>query len=82
MIIQGLMERGIIPDPYEITKEDFLEHNRIDNLGGSFGFVQKSDIGKRIFFRGGVLQMENDLQYNERKEKEKFLFNSSVRIAK
>jgi hypothetical protein len=67
------MERGIFPNPYEITEEDFREHRRVDNFGGSFGFVQKCDIGRRVFLQGGVISMESDTQVLERRERQKKL---------
>lgn len=82
--IQSLMERGALPNPYEITAQDFFEHMRIGHLGGGWDFVQKIDIGKRVYLRGKFLQMENDQQMETRKKNEKMIpnFKTNLRFAK
>ena len=86
MVIKIMMEKGILPNPYEITEEDFKSHWRID-LGGSFGFVKSFDVGKRVYLRDGILQMENDVQMAERKDRDSRLSRiydnkSNLRLSK
>jgi hypothetical protein len=68
--IKQMMVKGLLPNPYEITMQDVLEHNRLD-FGGSFGFVIKCDVGKRVFLTGGIIQMENDEQVAIRRDRVK-----------
>jgi len=77
MIIKIMMERGIISNPYEITEQNFKEHWMIDV---DFGFVRKEDIGKRLFLQGGIIQMENDFQLEQRQNKRIQKFNSTLRF--
>ncbi len=82
--IQLLMEKGVLSNPYEIKEQDYREHVRIDCLGGGFGFVQNCDIGKLVFLKGKFIQMENDVQLQERKDRNKKIpnFTSNLRFTK
>ena len=63
-ILSTLILNGTLPNSYEIKQS-----NRWDmiDLNGSFGGVQKSDIGKIIKFINGTLYMENTEQMNIRR---------------
>jgi len=62
--IRREMEQGILPNPYLIAPEDVGHMLDLD-----FGIVQSHDVGKYIFLRDNIIQMENDEQKREREQK-------------
>lgn len=63
--IKGRMAAGKLPNPYELRSTDV---NTL--LDQEFGLVIRPDVGKRVYLRNGIIQMENDEQVKRRKEKE------------
>jgi hypothetical protein len=59
--LKTLMQIGTIPNPYEIKSADVGTVIDYD-----FGKVTPVDVGKRIYLRGGVIQMENEEQRADR----------------
>ena len=60
--IKGLMERGKLSNPYELTQQDVGHY-----LGGGFDLVISSDVGRLVFLKDDIIQMENDEQMEKRK---------------
>ena len=62
--IKTEMQYGRLPNPYEIQADD------VDRLiDGDFGKVIFCDVGKRVYLRGGIIQMENEEQKQARLQK-------------
>jgi len=64
--IKTEMQIGTLPNPYEIKPEDLDRH--ID-IAGDFGRVIFCDVGKLLYLRGGLIQMESDEQKEARLNK-------------
>lgn len=63
MALIKLMRDGMLSNPYELQQDDL--GRLIDWF--DLGRVQKSDIGKRIYLIGDIIQMENTEQRDNRK---------------
>lgn len=63
-----LMQSHTLPNPYEIKESDI--GRLLTEVSGDFGEVIKADVGKRVYLRDGILQMENAEQWLKRKSKE------------
>jgi len=61
IIIQ--MEKKLLPNPYEIQQTDV---GRLLDLH-DFGKVLQADVGKLVYLRKGMIQMENAEQYFKRR---------------
>jgi hypothetical protein len=57
------IEHGLLPNPYEIRQKDM--GRLLDWF--EFGRVIKSDVGRKVYVRGGILQMESLEQMARRK---------------
>ncbi len=64
IIIQ--MEQRSLPNPYEIQQTDV---GRLLDLH-DFGKVLQADVGKMVYLRKGIIQMENAEQWAKRTTKE------------
>lgn len=64
--IKMKINNGVLPNPYELQESD--EGKQLDMW--DFGKVAKSDIGKLVYLKDDIIQMENNEQMNKRKEKE------------
>jgi len=62
--IANSIRRGELPQGYEIQESD-VGHS----IGAYFGFVQKMDVGKRVWYRKSLV-MENNEQRDRRMEEE------------
>ncbi|MDP1645199.1 MAG: hypothetical protein Q8L71_06805 [Thiobacillus sp.] len=60
------IDKKILPNPYEIQQTDV---GRLLDLH-DFGKVLQTDIGKRVYLRKGIIQMENAEQWLKRTTKE------------
>lgn len=60
------MDKKILPNPYEIQQTDV---GRLLDLH-DFGKVLQADVGKRVYLRKGMIQMENAEQWLKRTTKE------------
>jgi len=63
--LKRLMEKGELPNPYELKKEDVGEF-----IDLSFYCALKSDVGRLIFLRDGIIQMESIEQKKKRQTDE------------
>lgn len=63
--IRREMETGKLSTSYELRKEDVGHLLDLD-----FGQVQQVDVGKMVFLRDGILQMEDEDQMRKRKQRE------------
>ena len=61
--LKNLIEKGLLPNPYEIKPKDYAG---LIDIAGDFGRVQHSDVGKLIYLRDGLIYMENDEQKQRR----------------
>ena len=59
--IHGEMKVGRLPNPYEIRPGDVGELLDLD-----FGTVQPTDVGRLLFLRGRLVQMESIAQREAR----------------
>ena len=57
------MEKRTLPNPYEIQQTDV---GRLLDLH-DFGKVLRADVGKLVYLRKGMIQMENAEQYFKRR---------------
>lgn len=55
------LRTGKLPNGYTLTYEDVGHW-----LDSDYGHIIMADVGKRIFLSGGVIQMENSQQKQER----------------
>jgi len=60
------MDKKILPNPYEIQQTDI---GRLLDLH-DFGKVLQGDVGKLVYLRKGMIQMENAEQWAKRKTQE------------
>jgi len=63
MPIKRAMEWKLLPNPYELTQEDIGKLLDFD-----FGLVQSSDVGRLIYVKNHIIQMESIEQSKNRKE--------------
>jgi hypothetical protein len=61
--IRTKMEKGVLPNPYEIQESDLNKQLDI----WDFGKVTESDIGKLVYLRNEIIQIENNEQMEKRK---------------
>ena len=62
--LKNRMERNEISNPYEIKESDI---GQFIDLAGDFGCALPSDVGRLIYLRNGIIQMESVEQMNKRK---------------